>query len=67
MSRWPKLLQQIHLVHFTHINKLTKSKRNELEITDLNKIYLKNKNLNIHILNRGSAWLDMGTFDSLSK
>ena len=49
-----------------YINKLTKSRRNELEITDLNKIYLKNKNLNIHILNRGSAWLDMGTFDSLS-
>lgn len=49
-----------------YVSKIKKSKRNELEITDLNKIYLKNKNLNVNILNRGSAWLDMGTFDSLS-
>ena len=45
---------------------LKKSKRNELEITDLNRMYLNEKKLNVHILNRGAAWLDMGTFDSLS-
>jgi len=45
---------------------LKKSKRNEYEITDLNRMYLNEKKLNVHILNRGAAWLDMGTFDSLS-
>lgn len=49
-----------------YVKKLKKSKRNEYEITDLNRMYLNKKKLNVHILNRGSAWLDMGTFDSLS-
>lgn len=49
-----------------YVKKLKKSKRNEYEITDLNRMYLNEKKLNVHILNRGSAWLDMGTFDSLS-
>ena len=41
------------------------SKRGELEITDINKIYLKNGNLNIQRFGRGHAWLDTGTHESL--
>jgi glucose-1-phosphate thymidylyltransferase len=44
---------------------LLPSKRGELEITDLNKIYLKDKKLYIEQMNRGYAWLDTGTHDSL--
>jgi glucose-1-phosphate thymidylyltransferase len=40
--------------------------RGEYEITDVNKIYLQNKNLHVAVLDRGFAWLDTGTFDSLS-
>jgi len=45
--------------------KLKPSRRGELEITDINKIYLKNKCLNVITLGRGYAWLDTGTYDSL--
>ncbi len=45
--------------------KLKPSKRNELEITDLNNIYLRNKTIDVNILGRGFAWLDTGTPDSL--
>ena len=44
---------------------LKPSKRGELEITDLNKIYLKKNRLNLQILNRGYIWMDAGTNDSL--
>lgn len=44
---------------------LTPSKRGELEITDINNLYLKNKNLRVEVLGRGFSWLDTGTHQSL--
>ena len=44
---------------------LKPSSRGELEITDLNNIYIKESNLDVEVLGRGFTWLDAGTFDSL--
>ena len=50
---------------FDYLKKIKPSKRNELEITDLNNLLIKNKKLNCKIFGRGYAWLDAGTFDDL--
>lgn len=44
---------------------LQPSPRGELEITDLNKLYLEKEQLNVQLMGRGYAWLDTGTHDSL--
>ena len=46
---------------------IKKSSRGELEITDLNRIYLENNNLKVKLMGRGFAWFDTGTKDSLLK
>ncbi|MFT6987913.1 MAG: glucose-1-phosphate thymidylyltransferase, partial [Psychromonas sp.] len=45
--------------------KIKPSPRGELEITDLNNLYLEQNNLRVELMGRGSAWLDTGTIDSL--
>jgi glucose-1-phosphate thymidylyltransferase len=49
-----------------HAQTLSPSARGELEITDLNRIYLESEMLHVDVLSRGTAWLDTGTFDSLN-
>ncbi len=46
---------------------LKPSERGELEITDLNKVYLAQQSLSVELMGRGYAWLDTGTHDSLAE
>src|SRR5574343_4463 len=68
----PKSNYAVHGLYFydNEVVKIAKSippsERGEYEITDVNKVYLQNKKLKVGVLNRGFAWLDTGTFDSLS-
>lgn len=48
-------------------NSIQPSKRGELEITDINKVYQANGELRVELLGRGFAWLDTGTHDSHSE
>jgi glucose-1-phosphate thymidylyltransferase len=48
-----------------HAKSLRPSVRGELEITDLNRIYLENNTLKVELMGRGFAWLDTGTHDAL--
>ena len=49
----------------SYAKKIKPSKRGELEITDLNNVYLRNKNLKVKVLSRGIAWFDTGTPDAM--
>ena len=73
--RFQKLLgdgHQFGVVYFydNHVVEYAKSlkpsARNELEITDLNRIYLENGTLNVELLGQGFTWMDTGTHESLA-
>ncbi|HGD5269464.1 MAG: sugar phosphate nucleotidyltransferase [Peptostreptococcus sp.] len=48
-----------------YANSLCPSKRNELEITDINKLYLKENKLEVAVIDNKNKWIDAGTYDSL--
>ncbi|GGH85213.1 glucose-1-phosphate thymidylyltransferase RfbA [Pullulanibacillus pueri] len=50
-----------------HAHRLKKSERGELEITDLNELYLKKGQLHVELLGRGFVWMDVGTHESLNE
>lgn len=50
---------------FDVVKTIKPSARGELEITDVNDVYLKNNNLNVKVMGRGCIWLDSGTSDAL--
>lgn len=50
-----------------YAKRVTPSPRGELEITDLNRVYLEDGTLDVKLLGRGYAWLDTGTMDSLAE
>ena len=50
-----------------YAKQLTPSVRGELEITDINRIYLENGDLDVKLMGRGFAWLDTGTVDALNE
>lgn len=65
-SRWAVTGLYFYDVHAPeYVASLKPSARGELEITDLNRIYLERGTLNVELLGRGAAWLDTGTPDSL--
>jgi glucose-1-phosphate thymidylyltransferase len=50
---------------YEYVDQVIPSPRGELEITDLNRIFLQNKELSAVVLRRGMTWFDTGTFDSM--